>query len=685
MMIWLSFFVAILATVFILYAPGFLLMKAARQTSINALAFAPPLTLAIYAIVEIVLSKAGVPGNWYTIFLPFLIVAILLFIFSICMRHKEKRSIRCALTNLSDTFPYWMMVVLYVAVGSVVSLIVFIRHMHGPNSYTQLYDNAWHMGIIQKFLASGDFSTLNAGDIVATSGSTFYPTGWHSLVALVASMTGFSVPVCINASIFVILSIVYPISMFVLVGKLSAYNNNVIVAGAFTALMFAAFPWRFLTFGPLYSNLLSFSIIPLVITVALNMVEAKRGVKERIFLVSVFVLSTIGVAVTQPNAVFTMGLLVAPYIFLQIPGYLEYAGITKHRNIAVAGACVALMMAIAGVWSLIYNAKFMQRTVTWQWPSYEKKIQAFIDIAFVGFRNAEPQILLGVLVLIGMVYTVFHKRLLWITCGYIIMCGFYAVSSSTEGFLKNVLTGFWYHDQYRLGASAVFYGAVLAAMGLWNLMIVIVRLVPENLIGASNSRNKCILSTFCVLLIVLVNYFPSFYLSGRGDYVTAFGAITRDISYWNSPSEPKSYTATEAAFVEKVKKVVPKEAIILNQPYDGSAYAWGQNGLNVYYKAWEGNWMGAPSEDNSLISESLDKIASNREVKEAVRRVGAKYLLVLDKSDFSKDKNDVSMMKSIYASYPERKWSGIDEVSDATEGFKVVLSQGAMRLYRITV
>ena len=52
----------------------------------------------------------------------------------------------------------------------------------------------------------------------------------------------------------------------------------------------------------------------------------------------------------------------------------------------------------------------MQRTVTWGWPSFEGKAQAFIDIAFVGFRLAEPQILLGLLVLTGVIYTLLRRE-----------------------------------------------------------------------------------------------------------------------------------------------------------------------------------------------------------------------------------------------------------------------------------
>ena len=684
-MIWLGFVAAILVVALILYMPGFFLLRTFGQSSINAFVFAPPLVLALYATIEIILSSLGIRGSWRTIFLPVLAIAAVAFLLSLLLKRKREERTSCSLSYLSNTHAYWGMLALYVAVGAIVTSVIFCLHMHGPNSYTQLYDNAWHMGIVQKFLISGDFSTVKAGDIVATSGSTFYPTGWHSLVALAASLTGEAVPICINASIAVILSLIYPISMFALMSRVSENNRNFIIAGAITVPMFAAFPWRFLTFGPLYSNLLSFSVAPLVIILALNMVEAKRTLKERLFMILVFVWSIVGVAATQPNAVFTIGLLVVPYLFLQIPAYLTYFKVTKNRKVVGSIVGVVLAAAIAGFWAMLYDAKFMQRTVTWQWPSFEGKTQSLIDVAFVGFHDAEPQILLGILIFVGAVYTIFHRRMLWMTCAYLIMCVFYAISSSTEGFLKNVLTGFWYHDQYRLGASAVFYGAVLAGIGLWNVLAAVAEVVPETLIGVKNAKNQRLLSMICILLIVVVNFFPSFHLSGKGNYVTPFGAITRDISYWNSPDQPKSYSAAESAFVAKVKKIVPEGEVVLNQPYDGSAYAWAQDGLNVYYKAWEGNWMGSPTKDNCQIRQSLNKIAENPRVRGAVQRIGAKYLLILDRSDFSNVKDNDDLMQSIYASYSKHNWAGIDDITDKTKGFTVVLSQGNMRLYKMAI
>lgn len=95
--------------------------------------------------------------------------------------------------------------------------------------------------------------------------------------------------------------------------------------------------------------------------------------------------------------------------------------------------------------------------------------------------------------------------------------------------------------------------------------------------------------------------------------------------------------------------------------------------------------MGSPTKDNCQIRQSLNKIAENPRVRGAVQRIGAKYLLILDRSDFSNVKDNDDLMQSIYASYSKHNWAGIDDITDKTKGFTVVLSQGNMRLYKMAI
>lgn len=695
-----------------LYLPGFLVLKSLRKSKMVSLFFAPAITLAFYGIYEILLSKASVYGSWITIVLPITFVCLLSYVVPILLRKwplkkGQKSNNNNVQTDAADQAvelanksamdsngnivnralrSKWAIAWLYVAVSAVIVFIIFLIEIGGLSTYSQLYDNAWHMSIIRKFLTVGDYSTLNSGNIIATVGSKFYPTGWHSLMALTASATGASIPVVINAGIVLILTVVYPTSMFMLANALFAKHKRFVLAMSLTPLLFAIFPWRFLVFGSLYSNLLSFAILPLAIVLCIKLLQPEDSLRNRLETFAFLFVVLVGIAVTQPNSVFTMGVLVAPYMFYCVPQYIaQFVQNKKQRTLYSGIAIVLLFVAIVAVWFGLYKASFMQRTVTWQWPAIERKIQSGIDVLFVGFHNAEPQIFLGLLVIVGIIYTIFHREFLWISCAYAIMCVLYMLAAASDGRAKAILTGFWYHDSYRLGASAVFFGAALAALGMCVCFDVIRKISDGVLADYSQNNNRKILAVVLSCALLFINYFPTYYLSGRdGKVITAFGAIVRDVRFWNRVEKPKSYDAKESAFVKKVLKIVPKGSLVLNQPYDGSIYAWGVDGLNVYYKAWEGNWMGAPTEDNMLISARLNRINKDSKVCAAVKRAKSSYLLILDRSDYKVDESDSNYMKSMYASYEIKKWKGIDKVNDKTPGFKSILAQGNMRLYKIT-
>ena len=641
---WIQFCLAFIAGAVILYVPGYLILRLVRLNSLESVLLSPLLTLAVLGIEEIAFSLVHIPGSWLTLVLPVVVLLLLLQIAIVASRRRRGLKLDERLLVLANTKANWISLIPYLVISLVAVCVFFILPLNGANSYVQLYDNVWHLNIIQKFVTTGDFSTLHSGNIVDTLGSTFYPTGWHSLVALDVSLTHLSIPMSVNAVNSVIIVLVFPSSMYLLANKVFSSSQTVqsssqtrqklVSFAALTVCMFTAFPWYFLVFGPLYSNLLSFGALPELIVLGLLMVEAKTRLKNRLISIGLWFVSLIGVGVTQPNAAFTMGVLVAPYLFAQLPRFIPGEGKQKRRK--VAGAAVALLVAIGVVWIALYKAPFMQRTVTWKWPAFESKVSALFDVAFLGFGNTAPIYLLGCLVAIGLIYTLLHREYSWMSVAYAIMCFMYWISSSSEGRLKNVLTGFWYHDQYRLAASTVFYGILLAALGISVCHTALLKLFARlNFVNKNTVLQHSIMGIATLILIVGV-YYPV-NLTVHGQLVrTPFGTITELMDKWNDSRLSRPYTTQEEEFVARAARMIEPNAVVLNQPYDGSAYAYAVNGVNVYYKAWEGNWMGQRSAENELLSKHLNEIATNTRVQQAVKKVGARYLLLLDRSDYQK-------------------------------------------------
>lgn len=678
---WIQFCLAFIAGAAILYVPGYLILRLVRINPLESLLIAPLISLATFGVEEIIFSLLHIPGSWLTLVLPLVVLLLLLQIVTAVVSQKKGISQQNVALVLRTNKKNWLILALYLLVAFVVTLVFFVKPLDGANSYVQLYDNAWHMNIIKKFVATGDFSTLHSGNIVDTLGSTFYPTGWHSLVALVASLTHFSIPLSVNAVNCLIMAIVFPSGMYLLASKVFSHKQELIRYAAITVPMFTAFPWYFLVFGPLYSNLLSFGALPVLIVLGLVMVDATTSLHTRIVSIVLWFVALIGVAVTQPNAVFTMGVLVAPYLFAQLPQFIKGEG--KKRNYRIAGTAVALLVAISVVWIALYKAPFMQRTVTWKWPAFESKKHALFDVVFIGFGGTPATYLLGCLVLFGLGYTLVHREFLWMSVAYAIMCFMYWISSSTEGRLKNVLTGFWYHDQYRLAASTVFYGVMLAALGIYLCRSALLRVFKQFGDSKRGTVVRKVVMTIALVALLVGVYYPV-HLTFRGQLVrTPFGTVTELNGKWNDLHDSRPYTLQEEKFVEKAAKLIPENALVLNQPYDGSAYAYALNGINVYYKAWEGNWMGLRTTESRALSRRLNLLTTDRSVQEAVKKVGARYLLILDRSDYQPMPNNPDGRANAYGWYNVHTWHGIDSVKDTTPGFEVLLKQGDMRLYRI--
>lgn len=680
---WIQFCLAFIAGAVILYVPGYLILRLARLNSLESVLLSPLITLAVLGVEEIAFSLVRIPGSWLTLFLPLIVLLLLLQIAILVVRQHKGLKLDERVLVLINTKKNWLALVPYLVISLVAVSIFYVFPLDGANSYVQLYDNAWHLNIIQKFVTTGDFSTLHSGNIVDTLGSTFYPTGWHSLVALVVSLTHLSIPMSVNAVNSVIMVLVFPSSMYLLANKVFSHNDKarLVAFAGLTVSMFTAFPWYFLVFGPLYSNLLSFGALPELIVLGLLMVEAKTSLKNRLVSILLWLVSLIGVGVTQPNAAFTMGVLVAPYLFAQLPQFIPGEGKKKRRK--VAGAAVALLLAIGVVWIALYKAPFMQRTVTWKWPAFESKASALFDVVFLGFGNTAPIYLLGCLVAIGLIYTLLHREYLWMSVAYAIMCFMYWISSSSEGRLKNVLTGFWYHDQYRLAASTVFYGILLAALGISVCHTTLLKLFARLSFMNKNAVLQHSVMVIAALILIVGVYYPV-NLTMHGQLVrTPFGTVTELMDKWNDSHLSRPYTTQEEEFVARAARMIEPNAVVLNQPYDGSAYAYAVNGVNVYYKAWEGNWMGQRSADNELLSKHLNEIATNTRVQQAVKKVGARYLLLLDRSDYQKMPDKPEGRANAYGWYNIHTWHGIEAVKDTTPGFELVLKQGDMRLYRI--
>ncbi|CAK7057005.1 MAG: hypothetical protein MEEGG_00923 [Eggerthella lenta] len=694
---WSMFVVSVLAGIVFLYIPGFLLLRACRLPRLTALVSAPLLSIVGYLLLCLLYAKLGVFSSWMTLVIPlFLVGTVALVAGSILGRGIE---VACGARFSPDGDPRvaggreggwtsdWVLLGLYVLVGLVVSAACFALFLDGPDSFPQEYDNVHHLGVTLGFVQSGNWSPFAATLYASAADSAinplpgvgYYPTAWNCLCALVVSVLGVSTALAANAVNFAFIAVVFPSGMFLLMRIIFPKKPGIVAWGSLCALAFSAFPWMLLLFGPLYPNMIAFCLLPLVLFSFMSLFSKGVGIAGRAAAALLFLLGMLCCAFAQPNAAFTAAVFLAPFCARQAYRAASRIPVPAGRQRLVQVACCAgACAAMAVVWYVLYKAPFLQSVVSHSWPAISSKPEAFVDTLLLGFRAGGVQVVLAALVIVGALYTLRRREYLWLSVSYAMMALLYIVDASSDGPLQHLLTGFWYTDSCRVAASAALFAISLASMGLWAAAQGLRRLA-ERMFPKASPRKIGIGGT-CVVAVafVLANYYPGIALPIDGVKVTALEWTMSYMHRQNDADELRVYGADERAFVQEALSVLPEDALLINVPDDGSAFAYAVDGARVYYRYLRTYGEEDETEESRLIRSKLSEISANQDVRDAVDKIGAEYLIVLDQGKSEQES------PRLFTYENGKNWKGIDSVDDDTPGFEIVLSRDDMRLYRIT-
>jgi len=124
----------------------------------------------------------------------------------------------------------------------------------------------------------------------------------------------------------------------------------------------------------------------------------------------------------------------------------------------------------------------------------------------------------------------------------------------------------------------------------------------------------------------------------------------------------------EQAFIERAGAMLPDDAVVIGDPFNGETYFYALTGRHVVYTQ-----LGAPTAGSAakeLLRTRFNRLATDPAVCEAVRKVGANY--------FYEDAPGGS-----HGSVSLKRWPGFYNVPTA-QGFARVASAEGRTLYRIT-
>lgn len=654
---WGFFVFGIIICMLFVYLPGFFVFKSLRYSNYLSLTLAPCASISEYGLLCLVFGFIGIQTSFVSLFLVSLAISLVIF------------GATSYLGKGNPTFkaPYkhenhqWLNLFLYIGVAAIITGCFFVKTLDGPDSFILNNDATTHLYNIRHFTETGNWSILASG--------SYYPQGYSELSAMLSQALGVNAPFAANILVTTLLSIAFPSSMLGFFCFLFKGNTPLIRCGSIAALAFAGFPWFFLESNQIGPNLLGFSLLPLGMMIILIAFRCFKDKQTKIAPLVSFGIFTFSCVFTHPNTLFTLGVMLIPYCIYQI-----IVSDNKAHGLSIFSSkpilILLFLLAVLVIWIACYNLPMLSSIVSFNWGPGPAESPEYTIKTLLTYSYKNPaQFFVIFLMLIGLFYTFMHREYLWIPMSILLLFFIFYAALACNGFLRQFVSGFWYTAGRRIYGAICIASVPLLTMGIY----LILNMLCGMLRSAHKEKKsyKTIPSILVTMLITITIFAPNFTLPApTGDIKTTFGYIYSSLETDNK-SDNSILDPEERVFLSKVKDIVGNSKVF-NLPFDGSAFAYALNGVNVNLHHFQTN----SSENGILLQEKLNEIGSNPAVKNAAKDSEIEYVLYLD--------NTLDEEASAFTGMIDPElWDGYLKVNNNTPGLELVLSDGDMRLYKI--
>lgn len=674
---WGEFWLAVLVGFAFLYVPAYVILRVLRFSRVSSAACAPLGSLLFYSLVAILYGKLGIGTNGWTLFAPLCFVALVVLAVGFLRRRRVADSSNEATREASfGTGRFWgtdsWLILLYLGVGLVVGSYIFLGSLTTPDCSSYTYDDYSHLAYIQSFVERGNFSSLDANyQYDLGYPNAYYPAAWHLLAASVITLCGIPNYVGANVAIFLSCSCIYPLSCLFLVRKIFRRDAGMQVVGAFFTLTFAAFPWEFVYYGRLVSNMLGFCFAPVMLGCTMYVFGHGEDRAQRIRFAGVLLASFLLSVFTQPSVCFTWIVFSVPYLMHVIWNVKGKDG----RPLALRKKVLYVGLFCLGVFLFLifcYMLPFLYSVTRFKWRAPMTPLDALGIVLMQsfpseGFEPAPGSPVLAVAVFVGLIFALRKSQTRWLVLLWALLGLMYVISAGTNWPLKNYMTGWWYTDSHRVLAMFAIISYVVAALGVSSVVGLAFR-------KRKQGKGLLVAQASGALVVAVLALFPSFWI-GQTYVETPIGCLKWRIGVVYSaemPDESSFYSQPEREFVEQAAEITGDDKVF-NIPKDGSLFAYPSSGMKTVLRWDLAGFSGDAS--TRIVQRSLDDLATDASVRNAVNDLGFKYVLLLDKG------HEPGMESWGGVSY--KSWAGPTSITEETPGFELVLSEGDMELYRV--
>ncbi len=524
------------------------------------------------------------------------------------------------------------------------------RVYSAPDNFSQLFDNVFHLSLVRYFAETGTGSSISRNGMDAGDSLWFYPAAFHDVASLVLLAFPQSIALALTATVWAMLAVAWPLGCIYLVSRLRDLTPCGAVGTGVVAVGLPGFPFLLLTWGILYPNMLGLVLLPVGIGLTVEALGLGREKRFDLLAVLAGALVLPGLALAHPSALLSLMAVATPALLAKTAQVSAAArsGATRGKAwVFQAVAMLALLPAFAVVW-------WKARPIEAPWDPPLSRFEAFGQAVLQAPFTLGPAWLLSILAFVGLLACLRTQWWLVAAWGLSVALWLFAASGPT-GNLRDLLTGVYYNDPYRLGALMAVVALPVVAVG-WDTTV--------SWLGRWFAR-------------MLPRISPKIVLTATGiTALAALVALTQTTGYLRAMLDKANHshelaewswmiTKDELTLIERLPQHVEPGSVIATNPWNGSSLAYAFTGLptttrHVFYPS---------TEDLDTLQNSMDDAASDPTVCPAVRDLDVDYVLDFGTATFTADNHN--------------PFDGFRDFVTAA-GFELVDREGDASLYRVT-
>ncbi|GAB3545606.1 hypothetical protein GCM10027404_04400 [Arthrobacter tumbae] len=660
-MSWWQVLPVVVGAVGLILLPGYVVAAGCGAKGMSRLGLAAPLTTSVVSMSAIVAGALRSDWSLWWLVLPTLALAI----GGVIVRHftGARRPRRIGLRGLNR--PSLRSAVLFLAVTLSGAIIGWrLTQLFGrPESVSQTYDGVFHLNALRYIMDTGSASSLSLGGM-PTGGDdpSFYPAAWHGLVSLLIQATDTSIPVAVNATSIAVGAIVWPIGCIFLCTRITGNRPIPVLVTGVLASGFSAFPYLLLDFGVLYPNFLSVALLPACVALAAMVLRVSSDNRQPWMVSFLALLASLpGLGLAHPSTLMALAALFLPLGGVAMVRHwrqLRRRRAHAARFIPSFAALVCYTAAVVVLWQELRPSETAS-----QWEPFQTNARAVGEILAAAPMGEPAAWMIMFLTFAGLLHIVLKRGTWWGFGIFLVTAFLYVVASSEpQGDFRNLITGVWYNDSFRLAALLPVTTIVLASIGGSWIVTATAQHLQERGKHIVLQRVHPRLTTTVPAIAATITAVAVLVPLVQGPSVSVPVREAHRLNY--DLNEESALSVDERELIGRLPQHVPDDAVVAGNPWSGMAYAYALSGVEVLTPHL--GTTGAP--ENLQLLMELDQAATNPAICPLLESTGVQYVL-----EFAG--------KEIHAG--DHFYPGVEGLA-GQPGLRVLDSEGQATLYEIT-